>query len=108
MSVLEAKAKSLEERAMHVEKEVVEAKNLQNKLDFAYMELRVKTLEKTLEDERREGERPQEELRKLSILAEKKEIMRLLAKYSSTAEAIKLHTRRVESIRQKRMRLNLV
>ena len=93
---------------MHAEKEVEEEKNLQNKLDFSFMELWVEELETTLEDKRREGERAYEELCKLKLLAGKKEIVRLLAKDSSTVEAIKLHMRRVESVRQKRTRLNLV
>ena len=93
---------------MHAEKEVEEAKNSRNKLDFAFMELRVEELETTLEDERREGERAQEELCKLRLLAGKKEIVRLLAKDSSTAEAMELHMRRVESVSQKRTRLNSV
>ena len=76
---------------MHAEKEVGEANNSQNKLDFAFLELRVEELETTLEEERREGEREKEELCKLRLLVGKKEIVPLLAKDSSTVEAIKLH-----------------
>ena len=55
LSALETKTKSLEEKAMHAGKEVKEAKNSRNKLDFALLDLRVEELETTLEDERREG-----------------------------------------------------
>ena len=44
LSVLETKTKSLEERAMRAEKEVEEEKNLQNELDFAFLEPQVEEL----------------------------------------------------------------